>query len=122
MCAGVCVLVSGTTCTLDQCSLCEEEPVSIMLQPCGHVTLCIVCGPRAKRCMKKECRVSITQYFRIDNRVIFFHYSCQANVAHIIKLCPVCLKNQADVAHRACRKDHHRLCRGILLISTNYVV
>ena len=43
---------------LEQCSLCEEEPVSIMLQPCGHVLLCILCGSRAKRCMKKACRVS----------------------------------------------------------------
>ncbi|CAI8033704.1 E3 ubiquitin-protein ligase MIB2 [Geodia barretti] len=32
-------------------------------------------------------------------------------VVNIIKLCPVCLKNKADVTRGACRKDHHRLCR-----------
>ena len=52
--------LTAGTCRLEACSLCEECPVSIMLRPCGHVTLCHVCGARAKRCMNKECRVSLS--------------------------------------------------------------
>lgn len=92
---------AGMKFTLNQCSLCEEEPVSVRLQPCGHLNLCDLCGSRAKRCMKKDCRCA---------------------VADIIKLCPLCLKSKADQTHRACRKDHHRLCRSCVSRSSTECV
>jgi ankyrin repeat protein len=88
------------TCRLEPCSLCEDNPISIMFQPCGHVTLCHVCGSRAKRCMRKECR---------------------AEVKNVIKLCPVCCKNQPDETHTTCIVKH-KLCRGCIARSSTCVL
>ena len=40
-------------------------------------------------------------------------YVFQAEVKHVIQLCPVCLKNQPDSTHNACTStENHRLCKG----------
>ena len=77
---------------LEACSLCEDHPVCVMFQPCGHKILCHMCGSLAKRCLRKECRVSSNTYMHMYMYFSHIHvhvhtaYACRRkyNVMYIV--------------------------------------
>ena len=37
--------------SLDECMVCSEMSRDMLFGPCGHVTMCSICAPRAKKCL-----------------------------------------------------------------------
>lgn len=42
---------AGSEACLDECMVCSDQNREVLFLPCGHVTVCLQCSARIKKCL-----------------------------------------------------------------------
>ncbi|XP_063713547.1 E3 ubiquitin-protein ligase mib1-like isoform X1 [Symsagittifera roscoffensis] len=63
--------------SLDECMVCSEMSRDVLFGPCGHVAMCSLCAPRAKKCL--ICREPVQTRTEIEECVV-----CSSKKANVL--------------------------------------